>query len=309
LLTSLARTVKEAMEIPADGFTKLVAEARRLLEKGSGRVGNLQILGGLVKIKPLGEALVVGDLHGDLESLIQILQQSKILQRMEESQRVFLIFLGDYGDRGMFSAEVYYTVLSLKLQHPAQVVLMRGNHEGPRDLLASPHDLPVQFQNRFGKEWTKAYHGILELFPLLINSVLVKERYLIVHAGVPQQARTIEDFAYAHTNHPKVAFLEDMLWSDPQESLEGTCPSTRGAGHLFGKDVTTAVLKALKVKILIRGHEPSDEGFKIDHDGQVLTLFSRKGPPYCNAYGAYLDVNLSKKIQNATQLVPYIHKF
>jgi protein phosphatase len=309
LLTSLAQTVKEAMEIPTDGFTKLVAKATRLLEKESGRVGNLQILGGMVKMKPLGEALVVGDLHGDLESLIQILQQSEILQRMEKSQLVFLVFLGDYGDRGEFSAEVYYTVLSLKLQHPAQVVLMRGNHEGPRDLLASPHDLPVQFQNRFGKEWNKAYCSILELFPLLCNSVLVEERYLIVHAGVPQQARTIEDFAYAHTKHPKVTYLEDMLWSDPQDSLEGTCPSARGAGHLFGKDVTTAVLKALKVKILIRGHEPSDEGFKIDHDGKILTLFSRKGPPYCNTYGAYLDVNLSKKFQNAIQLVPYIHKF
>jgi protein phosphatase len=309
LQTGLARTVKEAMETSADGFTKLVAEARRLLEKESGRVGNLQILGRLVKMKPLGEAVVVGDLHGDLESLIQILQQSEILQRMEKSQLVFLIFLGDYGDRGEFSAEVYFTVLSLKLQHPMQVVLMRGNHEGPRDLLASPHDLPVQFQNRFGKEWAEAYKGILELFPLLCNSVYVEERYLIVHAGLPQQARTIQDFAYAHMKHPKVTLLEDMLWSDPQESLEGTSPSTRGAGHLFGNDITTAVLKALKVKILIRGHEPCSEGFRIDHDGKILTLFSRKGPPYFNTYAAYLDVNLFKKFQNVTQLVPYIHKF
>jgi protein phosphatase len=301
--------VKEAMEIPADGFTILVAEARRLLEKESGRVGNLQILGRLVKMKPLGEALVVGDLHGDLESLIQILQQSEILQRMEKSQLVFLIFLGDYGDRGEFSAEVYYTVLSLKLQHPTQVVLMRGNHEGPSDLLASPHDLPMQFQNRFGKEWAEAYHSVLELFPLLCNSVLVEDRYLIVHAGLPQQARTVEDFAYAHTKHPKVKSLEDMLWSDPQESLKGTRASTRGAGHLFGEDVTTAVLKVLKAKILIRGHEPCSEGFKIDHDGKILTLFSRKGPPYFNTYGAYLDVDLSKKFQKATQLVPYVHKF
>jgi len=296
------------MEISVDGFTKLVAEATRLLERENGRIGNLQILGKLVKMKSSGEALVVGDLHGDLESLIQILQQSEILQRMEKSQLAYLIFLGDYGDRGEFSAEVYYTVLSLKLRHPTQVILMRGNHEGPRDLLASPHDLPEQFQNRFGKEWAEAYHAILELFSLLCNSVLVEERYLIVHAGLPQQARTIGDFAYAHTNHPKMTFLEDMLWSDPQEA-EGTYPSPRGAGHMFGKDVTTAVLKALKVRILIRGHEPCSEGFKIDHDDKILTLFSRKGPPYFNEYGAYLDVNLSKKLQKATQLVPYVHKF
>jgi hypothetical protein len=41
----------------------------------------------------------------------------------------------------------------------------------------------------------------------------------------------------------------------------------------------------------------------------VLTLFSRKGAPYFNAYGAYLQLPLSRKFQNARQLVPWIHKF
>jgi protein phosphatase len=309
LHNKLSEIVKEAMEIPLDGFTKLVAEATRVLQKEHGKVGNFEILGRLIQIKPLGEALVVGDLHGDLESLVQILQDSKILERMRKSQTVFLIFLGDYGDRGEFSAEVYYTVLKLKLQYPKQIVLMRGNHEGPEDLLASPHDLPMQFQTRFGGKWTEGYHGILELFPYLYNSVLVEERCLMVHGGLPQQAQTIEDFAYAHKKHPKQTLLEDLLWSDPLESLEGVYPSPRGAGKLFGKDITTKILKTLKVRLLIRGHEPCHEGFKIDHDGRVLTLFSRKGPPYHNAYGAYLDMKLSPRFQSAEQLIPYVHKF
>jgi protein phosphatase len=65
----------------------------------------------------------------------------------------------------------------------------------------------------------------------------------------------------------------------------------------------------LNVNVLIRGHEPCQDGFKIDHSGKVLTLFSRKGPPYFNAYGAYLDLELSKQLENAEQLIPYIHKF
>jgi protein phosphatase len=60
---------------------------------------------------------------------------------------------------------------------------------------------------------------------------------------------------------------------------------------------------------LIRGHEPCEEGFKLNHDGKVLTLFSRKGSPYFNAYGAYLQLPLSEKIESAEQLVPWIHKF
>jgi hypothetical protein len=85
--------------------------------------------------------------------------------------------------------------------------------------------------------------------------------------------------------------------------------SPRGAGKLFGRSVTETVLNKLGVKILIRGHEQCPEGFKLNHDDKVLTLFSRKGAPYFNAYGAYLQLPLSRKFQNARQLVPWIHKF
>jgi hypothetical protein len=38
-------------------------------------------------------------------------------------------------------------------------------------------------------------------------------------------------------------------------------------------------------------------------------LFSRKGPPYFNAHGAYLDVKLDEGFKDAEELVRYIHKF
>jgi hypothetical protein len=38
-------------------------------------------------------------------------------------------------------------------------------------------------------------------------------------------------------------------------------------------------------------------------------LFSRRGTPYFNSYGAYLQVPLSQKFERAEQLVPWIHKF
>lgn len=307
--SGLQQFVKEAMETPVDNYVEVVERVTHVLQTEDGKIGRFHILGRHVKIEPSGEAVIVSDIHGDLESLVEVLQQSRIVQRMEEHDDTSLIFLGDYGDRGEFSAEVYYTVLCLKLQHPAQIVLMRGNHEGPKDLLASPHDLPTQFQARFGKEWTTAYKKIVALFPHLYNSASVEKRYLMVHGGLPQNARKIDDFAYAHQTHPKQTFLEEILWSDPLESFEGVQPSPRGAGRLFGKDVTDRVLKALDVKILIRGHEPCSEGFHVNHEGKILTIFSRKGEPYCNEHGAYLDINLSDAYGDANQLLPYVHKF
>ncbi|MDH5754628.1 MAG: serine/threonine protein phosphatase [Candidatus Bathyarchaeota archaeon] len=307
--TKLSQIVKEALEIQCEEFTRLVEEVAQLLAKENGQVGNFNIMGRLVKIKPLGEAIIVGDLHGDFESLIQILKETNFLHKANQNNKAVLIFLGDYGDRGVYSAEVYYIVLKLKLLFPEQVILMRGNHEGPEDLLASPHDLPMQFHARFGEKWRDAYSKIRELFRCLYNAVFVKDRYLMIHGSLPLQAKTLEDLAYAHIKHPKQTLLEDMLWSDPTEMIKGVCASPRGAGKLFGENITNEVLKRFNVKILIRGHEPCRDGFKINHKGKILTLFSRKGPPYFNIRGAYLNIELSQKFENAEQLIPYIHKF
>jgi protein phosphatase len=309
LATDFSQIIKQSLKARSEAFGKLVEDATCLLCKENGRVGNLNILGRLVRLKSAGIALIVGDLHGDLESLIDIFNGSKFLKKLDQTDDAVLIFLGDYGDRGAYSAEVYYTVLKLKLLYPKQVVLMRGNHEGPDDLMVDPHDIPSQLQIRFGEKWAETYAGIRKLFACLYNAVVVEERYLMIHGGLPPKIEKIEDLAYAHLTHPKQNFLEDMLWSDPNEMVKETCASPRGAGKLFGENVTRRVLERLDVKILIRGHEPCQEGFKIDHNGKVLTLFSRKGPPYFNAYGAYLDMDLSEKLENAEQLVQYIHKF
>jgi protein phosphatase len=309
LPTDIAQIVKDGFEANCETFTKLVGDATELICGEKGNIGNLTINERLVKIKPESEALVVGDLHGDLESLVDILKASDYLQKLEESTDKVLVFLGDYGDRGDCSAEVYYTVLNLKLHFPKQIVLMRGNHEGPEDLIAEPHDLPLQLQTRFGEKWTEAYASVRRLFGCLYNAALVEERYLLIHGGLSSHMRLIMDLAGAHVAHPKQRFLEDMLWSDPSDMIKETCASPRGAGKLFGEKLTDRILNRFDVKVLIRGHEPCPEGFKIDHNGKVLTLFSRKGPPYFNEYGAYLDVELSEKIENAEQLKPYIHKF
>ena len=308
-IKDLSSLIDMAMKTGPNEFVQLVEHATQLLAKENGRVGSLRITGRLVKAPPIGEAIVVGDIHGDLESISYILEKSNFMKKAGGGEDVLLIFLGDYGDRGFYSPEVYYVVLKLKELFSERVVLMRGNHEGPDDLLVSPHDLPTHLNRKFGKSGSSVYLKLRELFKYLYSAVLIDERYILLHGGAPSQASTRDDVAYAHEKHPRERHLEEILWSDPWEGIKGTYPSPRGAGRLFGENVTVKLLKLFNVKALIRGHEPSEEGFKTNHSGKVLTLFSRKGPPYYNNYGAYLHLNISKKVENTKQLVKCVHKF
>lgn len=295
--------VDDAFQVNIQEFMRLTEHVTQILKSEETYTGNLATRGKLIVSEPEGEAIIIGDLHGDLQTLAEILIDSRFMDKMQtKKKQPLLLFLGDYGDRGVNSPEVFYVVLKLKETYPANVALLRGNHEGPGDLLPSPHDLPIQLQRKFGAEWSSAYRKLRGLFSELYLAMLVKQRFILLHGGVPSGAKSIEDIAFAHRRHPAESHLEEILWSDPEENMTGTIESPRGAGKLFGIDVTEKFLRMLNVRILIRGHEPAENGYEIDHDGRILTLFSRKGEPYYNGKAAYLMLDLSRDFMTAYEL-------
>jgi hypothetical protein len=74
-----------------------------------------------------------GDIHGDIKSLnafIERLQKNGYLENFTiVHPHFYMVFLGDYTDRGWYGAEVIYTILALKCANPARVFMVRGNHE------------------------------------------------------------------------------------------------------------------------------------------------------------------------------------
>ena len=131
-ILDLTLLFNEALNVQGSVFIEIVEKTIDLLHKERGQIGNFIVNNRLVTLESLGEALVIGDLHGDLASLSLILKKSRFIEKMEQSKAAVLVFLGDYGDRGPNSAEVYYVVLKLKLAFPSQVILLRGNHEAPK---------------------------------------------------------------------------------------------------------------------------------------------------------------------------------
>jgi len=42
----------------------------------------------------------------------------------------------------------------------------------------------------------------------------------------------------------------------------------------FGPDVTSNFLETNNLSMVIRSHEMKEEGFEVEHDGKLITIFS-----------------------------------
>lgn len=76
--------------------------------------------------------------------------------------------------------------------------------------------------------------------------------------------------------------MSDLLWSDPEEK-EGWNQSMRGAGYLFGSDVTMKFNYTNDLHLICRAHQMVMNGFNWSHDRNLCTIFS--APNYCYRCG------------------------
>ena len=271
--------------------------------------------GSLVKLEIPERLVVIGDIHGDYGALNSIL--SKIdYERYLSDEHNKLVFLGDYIDRGRRSPEVLYTVCFLQARFPQSVILMRGNHEAPDEFPFPSHDFPYRIMDLFGQDQSMAlyYHKILPFFHALYLSVVIKNCFVIVHGGLPAHLphngpEAIKTLSNAQAEHMTSETMEEILWNDPRDSIMDNGEferSRRGIGKHFGRSVSNTWLKRLDAKVILRGHEPC-EGYKIDHQGLVFTIFTCK-ESYPMSKAAYLDIVFDEMIhlKNGYDLRPHM---
>ena len=277
-------------------------------ERRRGKCAGVVIDQELIYLNPARKLIVIGDIHGDLESLLHILTETQLTDRIR-AEETKILFLGDLIDRGEKSIEVIQVVLGLKRLYPSSVFILRGNHEGPGDLRVSPHDLPRDLRRYFGAHAQSVCQKLQELFDNLYLAAILEGKYLFVHGGFPSTITSSEDIAKAKLNHPEKPHLEEILWNDPDETIKHTAPSPRGAGRLFGKNVTHRALRILGLKTIVRGHTPVENGVAESQNGMILTLFSRKGAPYFNSKAAYLELDCGACAYDSSRLIDGVHKF
>jgi len=233
---------------------------------------------------------VLGDLHGCYSCLKGAVMQAQFLESVAAYKKdpnghpkPFLVLLGDYIDRGLFSLNgVLRSVLQLFVAAPDHVYVLRGNHEfyleyqgqiyggvKPAEAINTlkPH-LPVE-----------VFRHYMRLFDAMPNILLFGDT-VFVHGGIPRDLLLKERYR-------DLSSLEDadlrfqMMWSDP--SSVDVIPASlqeQSARFPFGRLQAAAFLRRMGCHTMVRGHEKVEEGFRVNYDDddvKLVTLFSAGG--------------------------------
>jgi protein phosphatase len=254
---------------------------------------------------------VYGDIHGQFVDLMRLFARYKAPTDGEggDLDSMDYLFLGDFVDRGSFSLETVVLLFALKVAHPHQIHMIRGNHEDPtinaiygfrdecRRRLKEDPDEPDSCWNKFNKAF--------EWLPI---GAIVEDRILCIHGGIGGAVGTISQVE-ALPRPLQVAQIPqnleeqcvtDLLWSDPSDTdmmIGVTNNETRdpdGTGRIvkFGPDRVEEFLRRNQpLSMIIRAHECVMDGFERFADGKLITVFS--ATDYCGHHknaGALLFV-------------------
>ncbi len=255
--------------------------AAKLSALDKGRLQELLPDGRIIRLPSEGEGIFIGDLHGDFEAIVSIIRQTDFIEAMRRQEKKYLIFLGDYGDRGEKIIATINEVITLKLRFPENVVLLRGNHEERG--VAERYGTNGAFAREYGRE-----EG-LSLFTLYCNVmgrlpvVAISERGIIgVHGGIP--SRDIDSLDALNGENGELR-AQEMTWNDPTEIVAARMGSKRGGDVTgFGENAFTDFMKAAHARVMVRSHETCRHGFKLFFKNRLATIFSNGSSRSVSSY-------------------------
>lgn len=135
----------------------------------------------------MDRTLAIGDVHGGLKALQQVLKRAKILPNDH------IIFLGDYVDGWSESAQVIDFLIEFKQQQ--NCTLIRGNHDELVRKWLENDDLNPKWLNHGGRSSINSYTDYskkqredhINFFKNLENYYIDNKNRLYVHAGFQNQ--------------------------------------------------------------------------------------------------------------------------
>jgi len=242
-----------------------------ILREERARHSGLRMTGHMAYIPKGGNAIVVGDLHGDESCLVKILKETNFVERVKKGEKLTLVALGDYIDRGPQQVEVVNLLLELKRNFRDNVVMLRGDHEIQPSSENSPGAKSFLEENikKYNDFNGGMYRQYFEVFGMLPLAAKTENGIFFFHGGVSDKINEA-NIAYGGSEIEK-----DIVWNDGRENVDGMAENTnRGIGRFFGPSVYKRALGRMSCKIGINGHEPLEKDRIERFDGKLLTINS-----------------------------------
>lgn len=235
--------------------------------------------------------LSAGDLHGGIYPLLGLFDDWKSKGFLRDdyllAPKVYVIFTGDYVDRGTASIEVLYALLLLKLKNWSQVTLIRGNHEDWS--MNFPNGLVEELQHKYSNAIFQKPEGAV--FPKIDLSTYIPQIWgtfptalyvrasgaascaVFLHGMVdPVLARATKEILAQTTSQPKVFsnswwhtyVTGDVSWGDIVQFIETEDEEARRVENAGGLGRSRINQKWLEnnflnlypeIKVIVRGHQ------------------------------------------------------
>ncbi|KAE8733555.1 Serine/threonine-protein phosphatase 4 catalytic subunit [Hibiscus syriacus] len=207
-------------------------------------------------------------------------------------------------------------LLALKVRYPDRITLIRGNHESRQ--ITQVYGFYDECLRKYGS--VNVWRYCTEIFdylrpgdaPLTVLapsnslssglSALIENKIFSVHGGLSPAISTLDQIRTIDRKQevPHDGAMCDLLWSDPEDIVDGWGLSPRGAGFLFGGSVVTSFNHTNNIDYICRAHQLVMEGYKWMFNNQIVTVWS--APNYCYRCGNVaaileLDENLNKQFR------------
>ncbi len=264
LLKNLLKTPEKISELQLEDFSNILYKAKTLFEKE-----NLLLE---FKLEENEEAYIIGDIHGNLESLL------KLYEIINKKNPKLVIFLGDIVDRGPKQVECLVFVLALMILEPDKYFMLKGNHETLE--MNQAYGFIYEFTQRF--EDYEKFREILAIYDVLPICAIINNTILCLHGGIPDDIDILKKMRGLKPKDIDKSTLEtiapgifQIMWNDPKPGLGGFMRSYRGPGiKFFGQEAFNKFMSKYNLKYMIRAHECFQEGYVWFFNYRLLSIFS-----------------------------------
>lgn len=226
---------------------------------------------------------VVGDVHGQYSDLIRIFTKCGFPPQTN------YLFLGDYVDRGKQSLETILLLLCYKIKYPENFFLLRGNHECAN--VTRVYGFYDECKRRCN---IKTWKLFIDTFNTLPIAAIVAGKIFCVHGGLSPVLNSMDEIRNIArpTDVPDYGLLNDLLWSDPADTMNEWEDNERGVSYVFSKVAINKFLSKFGFDLVCRAHMVVEDGYEFFNDRTLVTVFS--APNYCGEFdnwGAVMSVS------------------